>query len=704
MEQDQKHYRHWKTKQESDGILWLTLDRADKNINTLSREVLDELSQLMDDIPRQQPAGVIICSGKPGGFIAGADITEFSGIVNSAEALKLMESVHRMLSRLEQLPVPTVSLVHGFCLGGGLELALACRCRIAVDAPETRFGLPEVRLGIHPGFGGTVRLIRLIGPLPAMNMMLSGRIIDSRQALKIGLVDCVVPERQMTRAARDAILHAFSRKKFSFLQSLPGIGFIRLLSAWYLHRMVAKSVVKKHYPAPYAIIDLWKRFGGNPAVMYREEARSVANLVTGVTAQNLIRVFLLRERIKSLGQNGEFLPRSVHVIGGGTMGGDIAAWCVLQGLRVTIQDVEHQRLAVAVKRASSLFRKKIKDPRLVEDALDRFIPDLRGDGITRADIVIEAIFEDAAAKRKLYQQIEPRMRKDALLATNTSSIPLEELAESLLTPGRFVGLHFFNPVAKMQLVEVVRGEAVNTEWFNRALGFVTAISRLPLPVTSSPGFLINRILMPYLLEGVAMEQEGIPAADIDRAACEFGMPMGPILLADTVGLDICLSVARILAGHFKTEVPKRLADLVAMGSLGKKSGRGFYAYKKGKAVVSKKKMEFHPGDDTADRLMLRLLNEAITCLREGIVADGDLLDAGAIFGIGFAPFRGGPLHYIRTEGVEALRARLETLQARYGNRFAADPGWRDLQGQDPKQEPLSGRINEVSQASIVSGK
>jgi 3-hydroxyacyl-CoA dehydrogenase / enoyl-CoA hydratase / 3-hydroxybutyryl-CoA epimerase len=704
MEHELKHYRDWKTKQESDGILWLTLDRADKNINTLSRDVLDELERLLDDIPRQQPAGVVICSGKPSGFIAGADITEFSRIVNSAEALKLVESVHRIFDRIEQLSFPTASIVHGFCLGGGLELALACRCRIAVDAPETRFGLPEVKLGLHPGFGGTVRLARLIGPLPAIKLMLSGRIIDARQALKIGLVDYVVPERQMARAAKDAILHAPSRRKFRFLHSLSKIGFTRFLLSGYLRRMVAKSVVRKHYPAPYAIIDLWERFGGNPAVMYREEARSVANLVTGVTAQNLIRIFLLQERIKSLGQNEEFSPRSIHVIGGGTMGGDIAAWCALQGLRVTVQDVEPQRLAVAVKRASSLLRSKIKDPRLVENALDRFIPDLRGDGLTRADVVIEAIFEDAAAKRNLYQQIEPRMRKDALLATNTSSIPLEELTDSLLSPERFVGLHFFNPVAKMQLVEVVQGKTINVEWFNRALGFVTTISRLPLPVTSSPGFLVNRILTPYLLEAVAMEEEGIPAADIDRAACEFGMPMGPILLADAIGLDICLSVVRLLAGHFKTEVPKRLVDLVTMGRLGKKSGQGFYAYKNGKMVVSKKKRESHPGNDIIDRLMLRLVNEAIACLREGIVADGDLLDAGAIFGIGFAPFRGGPLHYVRTEGVDALRARLEALQARYGNRFAADPGWLHFPGQDPKQELLPGIINEVSQAGVAIEK
>ncbi len=685
MGHDQGTYRHWETKQESDGILWLSLNRAEKNTNTLSRDVLDELARLLDDMPRQHPAGLVICSGKPNGFIAGADVAEFSAIVDFSEAMRLVERVHGIFNHLERLPFPTVSLIHGFCLGGGLELALACRFRIAVDAPGTRLGFPEVKLGIHPGFGGTVRLISLISPLTALDLMLSGRSINARQALKIGLVDYAVPERQLIRAALAAIMQNPARRKGRFLRSLSRMRFIRFLLAGHMRRTIAKRAAKKYYPAPYALMDLWERFGGNPSVMYREESRSVANLVTGATAQNLVRIFLLQERMKALGQNGDFSPRFVHVIGGGTMGGDIAAWCALQGLRVTIQDIEHQRLAVAVKRASSLFRKELKDPRLVKDVLDRFVPDLRGDGITRADIVIEAIFEDATAKRKLYQHIEPRMRKEALLATNTSSIPLEELADSLRNPERFVGLHFFNPVAKMQLVEVVRGKSVDAERLNCAMRFVTAIGHLPLPVTSSPGFLINRILMPYLLEAATMEQEGIPAADIDRAAVEFGMPMGPILLADSVGLDICLSVARILAGHFKTEVPKRLESLVAMGSLGKKSGRGFYAYGKGKPVSSGKKTGSYTIGDLADRLIMRLLNEAVGCRREGIVADGDLLDAGAVFGIGFAPFRGGPIHYIRTEGVEVLHARLETLEQRYGSRFAADPGWRELPAQKANQ-------------------
>jgi 3-hydroxyacyl-CoA dehydrogenase/enoyl-CoA hydratase/3-hydroxybutyryl-CoA epimerase len=688
MEPDQISYRHWTTRQESDGVLWLNLVREGRNINALSRQVIEELADILDNTSREKPSGMVICSGKPNGFIAGADISELSAFVDPSEAVKSIERVHAIFDRLEQLSFPAVCLIRGFCLGGGLELALACRRRIAVDVPGTRFGLPEVNLGIHPGFGGTVRLIRLIGPLPAMDLMLSGKTLNARQALKIGLVDYVVPERQMIRAVKAAIMQGTSRRKRSFLHAISGMRLPRILLAGYLRRMVGRRVVRKHYPAPFALIDLWERFGGNPSVMCRQEARSAANLVTGATAQNLIRVFLLQERMKTLARNVSFVPRSVHVIGGGTMGGDIASWCVLQGLRVTIQDVEPQRIAVAVKRASNLFRKKIKEPRLVQNAVDRFIPDLRGDGIARADIVIEAIFEDAAAKRRLYQQTEPRMRKDALLATNTSSIPLEELAESLQNPGRFVGLHFFNPVAKMQLVEVVKGNAVEDEMLNRAIRFVTAINRLPLPVRSSPGFLINRILMPYLLEAVNMEQEGIPAEAIDRAAREFGMPMGPILLADSVGLDICLSVAKVLCGHFKEAVPQRLENLVAAGRLGKKSGRGFYAYENEKPMVSEKKASSQPDGDFADRVMLRLLNESIACLREGIVADSDLLDAGAIFGIGFPPFRGGPLHYIRTEGAIALHARLKAREERYGDRFAADPGWRELMEQESEQESI----------------
>jgi 3-hydroxyacyl-CoA dehydrogenase/enoyl-CoA hydratase/3-hydroxybutyryl-CoA epimerase len=670
--------KHWKIAKDEDGIIRLQIDRANSSINTLSAEVIEELDGVLDEICMDPPKGLILCSAKSNGFIAGADVREFAAIIDAGEGQARVERVHSIFARIEQLPFPTVCLIHGFCLGGGLELALACHSIIAVDAPETQLGLPEVNLGIHPGFGGTVRLIRRIGPLRALDMMLSGRSLNAHRALQIGLVDAIVPERQSLRAARRAVLKPATPPKPPWLHSLLSLQPFRLLISRYLQRKLSARVDRMHYPAPYALLDLWEKHGGNEISMDHEEARSVVRLVMSPNAQNLVRVFQLRERLQSLGRQTASHARSVHVIGAGTMGGDIAAWCALQGFRVTLQDIDSQRLAAVIKRASILFSNKLKNRRFVEESLDRLIPDPRGDGLSKADVVIEAIFEDAAAKRNLYGKIEPMMRQDALLATNTSSIPMEELVPSLLHPARFVGLHFFNPVAKMPLVEVVRGKNLGDSFFCQAIAFISAIHRLPLPVASSPGFLVNRILTPYLLEAVLMEQEGIPAVAIDRAATAFGMPMGPLLLADTVGLDICLSVGRNLAGHFDLEIPKNLENLVSAGRLGKKAGRGFFIYENGKQKAAVAKRNTPPDKMLADRMMLRLLNESVACLCNGIVQDGDLLDAGAIFGMGFAPFLGGPMHYIRREGVESCVSGLRALEQRYGKRFSPDPGWQAL--------------------------
>jgi len=675
---EQKQYRNWRLEIDAARIGWLYADKAEASTNVLSKEVLEELHFIIDHIAAERPRGLVILSAKSSGFIAGADVKEFTAIRDYDQALELITRGQSILDRIEKLGFPTVAMIQGFCLGGGLELALACRYRVCDDDPRTRLGLPEVKLGIHPGFGGTIRLPPLIGAAAAMDLILSGRMVDGRGAQRMGLVDYAVPMRQLHRAALAMIEEDPGAHRPKLAAGLGNNAAVRPLLAAYLRKKTAEKANPEHYPAPFAVIDLWATHGGDRDRMMIEEGRSVARLLSGDTAQNLIRVFLLQERLKSLGRGGDFTPRRVHVIGAGVMGGDIAAWCALRGLQVTVQDRNPESLGRVTKRAYDLYKKKLKLPRLVQAAMDRLTPDMKGAGAARADVLIEAIFENVEAKQNLYRELEPIIRPEALLATNTSSIPLEVLSEVLQRPDRLVGVHFFNPVAQMQLVEIVRGENTSPEAAKQAAAFVRHIDRLPLPVKSSPGFLVNRVLMPYLLEAVALESEGVPATVIDAAATRFGMPMGPILLADTVGLDICLSVAQILSKQLHGTVPDRLRELVAAGHLGRKSGQGFYTYKDGKPVATRPQKGYHSPGDITDRLMFRYFNEAVACLREAVVEDPDLLDAGMIFGTGFAPFRGGPMHYIQSTGVSRGEQRLQELEVAYGDRFHPDAHWAGI--------------------------
>ena len=450
------------------------------------------------------------------------------------------------------------------------------------------------------------------------------------------------------------------------LLSLPGV---RNGVGGLMKKQVAKKAPRQHYPAPYAIIDVWTRHCGHRKRMLEGEANSVARLIQGNKVRNLIRVFFLQTRLKGLGDKQAFEPRHVHVIGAGTMGGDIAAWCALRGYRVTLQDREAQY---------QLFGKRLKGTAERNAAIDRLIPDVAGDGVPRADVVIEAIFEDIDAKQAIYRDIVPRMKPDAVLASNTSSIPLETLAGALEQPERLVGIHFFNPVAMMPLVEIVRTAQTSARTLEQAIAFTRHIGKLPLPVRSSPGFLVNRILMPYLVEAFTLFDEGVAPEAIDKAATDFGMPMGPVELADTVGLDICQSVAENLSQAFGIALPGGLKSYVDAGHLGKKSGRGFYRYQKGKPVRDR---DADLGDQKSiqNRLVFRFLNEAAACLQEGIVEDRDLLDAGIVFGTGFAPFRGGPLNYAREEGVPALLEAMRACAREHGERFEPVAGWEQLQ-------------------------
>jgi len=670
----------WKSERDAEGIVWLTIDKPGTSANVLSGQVLLELDALLGPFSADPPRGVVVISAKKSGFVAGADIKEFTALSDEASGYQLIRRGQEVLDRLAALACPTVAAIHGFALGGGLELALACRYRVAVGDERLALGLPEVLLGIHPGFGGTVRSVRVAGVRAAMEMMLTGKSLRADRALSTGLVDKLVPEEKLRDAARDLIRERPAPHEAPLAERLLSTAPLRPFVRRSLIAQVAKRAPRAHYPAPYAIIDLWSRYGARGAQAFEAEARSIAHLFTTETARNLVRVFLLQDRLKSTGTKAAAEFRNVHVVGAGVMGGDIAAWSALQGFTVTLQDRAIEYIEPALKRAQELFDKRVRDPAKNAATRARLRADVKGEGVGAADIVIEAIFENLDAKQELYAQLEPRMKPGALLTTNTSSIMLEPLAAKLARPGRLVGLHFFNPVAQLPLIEIVHAARTDAGAVQAATAFARRLDKLPLACRSAPGFMVNRVLTPYMQEAMLAAQEGVPLAAIDEAAVRFGMPVGPIELVDIVGLDVAAHVGEIIArelGRPVTAIP-RLTELIAAKKFGRKSGEGFYLWREGKAV--KAPAAAKAPEDLIDRMILVLVNECVACLREHVVEDADLVDAGVLFGTGFAPFRGGPLNYARARGVPAVIARLKELASRYGPRFQPDAGWALLEG------------------------
>ncbi|HEY9254275.1 MAG TPA: 3-hydroxyacyl-CoA dehydrogenase NAD-binding domain-containing protein [Stenotrophomonas sp.] len=672
---DGLRFSHWQTEIRDDGVVVLSLDRANAPVNAFSQDVLLELAELIERIAIDPPRGVVIRSAKANGFIAGADLKEFQeydrrGTVN--DAIRRGQSTFQ---KLADLPCPTVAAIHGFCMGGGTEIALACRYRVASDDPSTRIGLPETKLGIFPGWGGSARLPNLIGAPAAMDLMLTGRTVSASAARAMGLVDKVAAPAVLVDTAAALALSGTVRP---FKQRLTGWAtntwIARKLLAPQMAKQVARKARKEHYPAPYALINVWERSGGS-GIQARLDAerKAVVKLASTPTARNLIRIFFLTERLKGLGGKDHGI-KHVHVVGAGVMGGDIAAWSAYKGFEVTLQDREQRFIDTALGRGNELFNKRVKDAGKRPAVAARLKSDLAGHGVAQADLVIEAIIEKPEAKRELYQQVEPQMKADALLTTNTSSIPLTELREHIQRPAQFAGLHYFNPVAQMPLVEIVQHDAMAEETRKRLAAFCKALDKLPVPVAGTPGFLVNRVLFPYMLEAATAYAEGIPGPVIDKAAVKFGMPMGPIELIDTVGLDVAAGVGEELAPFLGLPIPAALKT-VEPGKRGKKDGQGLYKWENGRAVKPEVPKNYEAPADLEDRLILPLLNEAVACLHDGVVADADLLDAGVIFGTGFAPFRGGPIQHVRATGADALVERLKTLQSRYGDRFAPRPGW-----------------------------
>jgi 3-hydroxyacyl-CoA dehydrogenase/enoyl-CoA hydratase/3-hydroxybutyryl-CoA epimerase len=649
--------RHWRFEIDFENIAWAIIDQQGKSTNTLGTESMTELERIVSYVEEaardKRVRALIFMSGKESAFIAGADINEFEQLTREKDVEDVVRQATGLFNRIEALTIPVIAGIHGYCLGGGLEFAMACHYRIATRDDATRLGLPEVKLGIIPGLNGTVRMIDLAGPLAAMPAMLTGKMLRPGAARAMGIVDQLVPGRLELRwACRKAALQGRKSKGASWWKRLMSQTPIRGILSSQMRKQTAAKVREDYYPAPFKLIELFERFGGDKRKMAMAELRYFAPLIISETSRNLRRVFHLSEMLKAEAPKGGVKPRRVHVIGAGTMGADIAAWCVVSGMEVSIQDVSSEAIDKALAQAKKLFRKRLRGRVETDAAVARLHGDARGAHIARADVVIEAIIEKLDIKQKVLAETETKMRPDAILATNTSSLPIEQIAEGLADPSRLIGIHFFNPVEKMPLVEIVRGPNSREDVVRAGCSFVTAIGKFPLITKSTPGFLVNRVLGPYMFNAMRRLDSGEEKEKIDAAARKFGMPMGPIELADNVGLDICAHVAAVLG----TPAPEdsQLAKLVAAGNLGKKTGRGFYEWVDGKPKkeapgrsVEDDKSVFSETelDSLGKELIEPMINECEDCLEERVVEDADHVDAGVIFGTGFAPFRGGPLHY-----------------------------------------------------------
>ena len=666
---------HWRYETDDEHITWLCIDKADGNANVLSGPVLTDLAKVLEAIEQSPPKGVVVHSGKKNGFIMGADINEFTRINDADEAFELVRLGQQVLDKLEALPCPTVAVINGFALGGGLELAMACDYRLVIENPKPILGLPEVQLGIHPGFGGTVRAVQISGVRLAMELMLTGKSITASKAKRAGLVDRICASDNWKADAVSLVAEKPPVARAPLGDRLMNMSVARPLVASMLRKQVSRKARKEHYPAPYAIIDLWAKHGASPKSGYVAEARSIAKQMVGQTSRNLVRVFFLQNKLKSQGNKPEKKIKKVHVVGAGVMGGDIAAWCALRGMSVTLQDRAEEYIRPAMDRAAKLFDKKTYNDNDRKAAGDRLLADVNGDGVSEADLIIEAIFENTEAKQALYRDLQTRMKPDAIIASNTSSIRLEELRTVLDQPRRFIGLHFFNPVAQLPLIELIRCDDTDEAVLDIGFAFIKAIGKYGLACASAPGFVVNRVLAPYMGEAMHLAEEGVSLPAIDRAAEHFGMPMGPVELVDTVGIDVALNVSQVLGEALNRPVPDTLSNMVSDKKLGRKTGQGFYQWKDGKVIKPGASDGAIP-DDIEDRLILPMINEAVACLSEGVVADADLLDAGVIFGTGFAPFRGGPLQYARDRGVSEIEQKLSSYQELYGERYRPHEGWK----------------------------
>jgi 3-hydroxyacyl-CoA dehydrogenase / enoyl-CoA hydratase / 3-hydroxybutyryl-CoA epimerase len=694
------------------GIATLWLDVTDKTYNVFNRQVLTDLKLAFDRIAPDSSIKLLFIRGKKkNGFVAGADLHEFQSITTSDQAMALSASGQQLFDQLERIPFPTVAVIHGPCLGGGLEFALACDYRVIIDHPKTQIGLPEIELGLVPGWGGTQRLPRVVGLERALQVILQRKRLNAREASEWGLADWTTSRQEDVNAlvtTDPGGAHQLKKRpkhgmplrtwRQRLIESTPmGRGIMFRGAERILRRKVPDDM-----PAPFEALEA-VRTGltqGMSAGLVRER-EAIGRLAMTKACRNLMTLFFLIERARKLQEDvdKDSVPeiRRVGVVGAGTMGAGIAQLAALKGFDVVVQEVNDSALAAGVKKIEDLFQ-KAAERRLIsdEEAKQKMAAIGRTttwQGFDNTDLVIEAVIEDLQLKKGVFKELETRTRPNTILASNTSSLVIAQLQETLAHPERVAGLHFFNPVHKMPLLEVVRTKTTQEKVAETLTAWAAAVGKTPVLVGDAPGFLVNRILMPYLNEAGMLVAEGMPVEKVDLTMRRFGMPMGPLELLDQVGLDVAAHIAKSVGPAFGDRLkPHPALELMCQsGWLGQKSGMGFYRYQGKKKTVNTEALAKLRADvsgqgqqtesmkndkltadqmhDARERMVCLMVNEAAACLSEGLAQSADVIDLAMVLGTGWAPHRGGPLRYADDRGADDVVKTLETLSKNVGQRF-----------------------------------
>ena len=627
---------HFDVSTDEAGVVWITMDVEGKSVNVMTQAVTADFCAIIDEIAAHPPTGLVFRSGKARGFIFGADVNEFADFETRREVEAHIRPVLRCFQQIEDMPCPTVVLIDGICVGGGLELAMAFSRIIGIDSVGCQVGFPEINLGLLPGYGGSARAYSRLGLEGALQLVLQGKSLKARDAHALGVMDHLVGDAsELASAAQDVMAGKIERKPARIADE-PAAVIAEARAA------VAKRALPETMPAPFAILDHYSGESLDQTILQERETPLFSELMMTPASAGLRRTFQLNDAVKK-GARGEGAVSHIHVIGAGVMGGDIAAVAAMSGFDVTLQDLSEEAITGAMARARTLYERRLKDPAKVDAVLARLSADPKGDGLATADLMIEAVAENLDIKRRVFADAEVRMKPDAIMATNTSAIPLEEIGTALAAPDRLIGMHFFNPVPVLPLVEVVYTDASRTEFVDRAMVVCGALKKLPIRCKSSPGFLVNRALLPYMFHAIEATLDGADPDKLDQALVRFGMPMGPIELCDQVGLDVCHDAGVVIGMPKRTE--NKLKAMVQAGTNGRKSGSGFYEWDDKKAIRPRGSYDSDELNAIAVELMAPLVRECRDAIDEGVVDSVDMADAACIFGIGFPAFRGGPVFW-----------------------------------------------------------